>query len=229
MKRLSQVAAISLLSLSCSAQEVVDRMVAIVDKHVITQSDWDQQERFEALSEGRKYEPGKYSEAVLERLVDRALISESIARINFTHATREQVNMQIAEMRKQFPAAQSQTDHGWRKILGDYELSEEDLAQIVTEQLDVLRFVDVRFRPSVQIAPEEIERYYRETLLPELKKNNAALPPLKEVQERIRTLLTEQKVNGMLTSWLQSLRAQGSIQRISTTPIEAGQKPAVPR
>ncbi|MCU1286823.1 MAG: hypothetical protein JWO13_3173 [Acidobacteriales bacterium] len=231
MKPLFKIAVLLLLSLTCSAQEVVDRMIAVVNKHVITQSDWDQQERFEALVDGKKFDAQQHSDAVLERLIDRVLISESIARIQVAHATPEQVKMQIAEMRKQFPAAQGQSDDAWRKTLSEYGFSEEDLAQIVAEQLDVLRFVDIRFRPSVQVAPEEIEKYYRETFVPELKKSGSeiAIPPLKEVEARIHALLTEQKVNGMLNSWVQSLRTQSNIQRISTTPIEAGQKSVVPR
>jgi parvulin-like peptidyl-prolyl isomerase len=217
MKQLRQLAILISLTMPCFAQQVIDRMVAVVDNHVITQSDWEEQENFEALVEGRKAGPVRHLAESLERLIDRQLISEHIGRVTFEHATPEQVVIQISEIRKQV-GEQGKTDESWRKTLAAHSLSEEDLAQIVAGQLDVLRFVDVRFRPSVQIAPELIESYYQKTFLPELKKsgmNDAALPPLKQVEERIRQLLVEQRVNEVMNTWVQGLRTQANIQRLT--------------
>jgi parvulin-like peptidyl-prolyl isomerase len=231
MRQIRHLAALICLSLPCFSQQVVDRMVAVVNNRVITQSDWDEQEHFEALAEGRSPKTAQRSAASLERLVDRQLICEHIARVNFQHATPEQVAKQIAEIRKQLPAAQGQKDEAWKRTLAEYSIAEEDLDQLIADQLDVLRFVELRFRPSVQVAPEEIEGYYKQTFLPELKKSgtgDSQLPPLKDVQEKIRELLVEQRVNEILNGWMQSLRAQADIQRL--VPIDATnptvQKPA---
>jgi hypothetical protein len=221
MKRFAQFALLLSFSLLCAAQQpqVIDRMVAIVDNHVITQSDWDEQQRFEALAEGRSAAGIQPSAAALERLIDRVLISEHLSGARMQHATPEEIKAQIAAIRKQLPPAQGQDDASWRKTLAEYLISEEDLTQIVAEQVDVLRFVEIRFRPSVQVTPEEMEAYYNKTLVPELKKAGAPdsnLPQLKQVEDRIRQVLVEERVNEILNSWEQSLRAQANIRRIAT-------------
>jgi peptidyl-prolyl cis-trans isomerase SurA len=234
MKLFRHLAALICLSLPCFAQQVVDRMVAVVNNRVVTQSDWDEQEHFEALAEGRSPKTAQHSAATLERLIDRQLICAHIAVVNFQHATPEQVAKQIDEIRKQLPAAQGQTDEAWKRTLVEYSIAEEDLEQIITEQLDVLRFVDFRFRPSIQVAPEEVEAYYKQTLLPEMKKagtNDSQLPPLKDVQEKIRELLVEQRVNEILNNWMQTLRAQANIRRlvVADATEQSVQKPAEKR
>jgi peptidyl-prolyl cis-trans isomerase SurA len=224
MRRITQFALSFALLLPCAAQQVIDRMVAVVNNQVITQSDWDEQERFEALAEGRNAGAVQHSPAALERLIDRVLISEHLSGARLQHATPEDVSSQIAAIRKQLPPAQSQDDAAWRKTLAEYSIPEEDLAQIVAEQVDVLRFVEIRFRPNVQVSPEELESYYNKTFLPELKKagtGDAELPKLKQVEDRIRQVLVEQRVNEILNSWVQSLRAQANIRRIAPTTIES--------
>jgi len=208
-----------LLALPCAAQEVVDRIVAVVGNHIITQSDWEEQERFEAMAQGRPAADVQRSAATLERLIDRLLIDEQIEDIHFQRAAPPQVSEQLTEIRKQLPAAQ--TDEGWRKLLDGYSISEEDLAHIVSEQVDDLRFIEMRFRSGIHIAPYEIENYYNQILVPELKKTgtSAAAPPAKETEASIRRILIEQRLNELVGSWLQSLRAQANIQRLVATGV----------
>jgi parvulin-like peptidyl-prolyl isomerase len=225
MRRIAQLGLLLSLSLCCAGQKIVDRMVVVVNNHVITESDWDEQERFEALAEGRSPKNVEHSPAALERLIDRELISEHIRNVSFQHATPEQVAKQIAEIRKLIPAQQSRTEEDWKRTLAEYSLTEEDVEDIIARQLDVLRFVEVRFRPSVQVSPEEVDAYYKETFLPELKKSasSGSQPPLNQVKDKIKELLVEQRVNEILNNWVQGLRGQANIQRLDA-PSPAAQK-----
>jgi peptidyl-prolyl cis-trans isomerase SurA len=225
MRRIAQLGLLLSISLCCAAQTIVDKMVVVVNNRVITQSDWDQQERFEALAEGRSPKNVEHSAPALERLIDRELISEHIRNVSFQHATAEQIAKQIAEIRKQIPAQQSQTEEDWKKTLAEYSLTQEDLEDTIAKQLDVLRFVEVRFRPSVQVSADEVDAYYKETFLPELKKsaNGGSQPPLDQVKDKIRELLIEQRVNEILNNWVQNLRSQANILRMDA-PSLATQK-----
>jgi parvulin-like peptidyl-prolyl isomerase len=229
MRRIAQLGLLLSLSGACAAQIVVDRMVVVINKHVITQSDWDEQERFEALAEGRSPKSVEHSAAALERLIDRELISEHITNVSFQHATPEQVAKQVSEIRKEIAAQQSQTDEDWKRTLAQYSLTEEDIEDIISAQLDVLRLVEVRFRSSVQVSPEEVAAYYKESFLPELTKtgSNGSQPSLDQVKDKIKELLVEQRVNEMLNTWIQSLRNQADIQRLDA-PSPAAQKTGNP-
>ncbi len=209
------------------AQTTIDRVVAVVNKKVITQSDWDEQERFEALVNGRAPQSVEFSPASLDRLVDQQLMREQIDHVRFAPLSTEQIAAQVAAVRKQVAAELD--DAQWRAMLAKYSLSESEFAGRVAAQVEVMRFVDLRFRPSVHVDSELVESYYKQSLVPELMKAGStqeSLPPLKDVEPKIRSILSEQKLNEMLRMWLTSLRAQGRVKRIeaavkSVAPVGA--------
>ncbi|HUQ49284.1 MAG TPA: hypothetical protein VM056_01085 [Terriglobales bacterium] len=197
------------------AQVTIDRVVAIVNKQVITQSDWDEQERFEALVNGRPPEALDYSIASLDRLIDQVLMREQIDYVRFARITPEQVTAQVLSFRKQIPSAED--DQQWMNILRSYALTPDEFERRVGIQMDVLHFIDMRFRPNVRVESEQIENYYRQSLVPQMMKAGTsaeALPPLKEVEARIRSILSEQRLNEMLHMWLASLRTQGRVKKL---------------
>jgi hypothetical protein len=63
----------------------------------------------------------------------------------------------------------------------------------------------------VQIDSKTIEAYYREKFVPQLKPPVAAETPSADVAAKIRELLTEEKVNELMVSWLQSLRSESKV------------------
>jgi len=67
-------------------------------------------------------------------------------------------------------------------------------------------------RPSIHIDPTSVEAYYREQLVPELRKAGARVVTLVEVSPKIEELLTQKKIDELLTSWLRDLRVQSNIQ-----------------
>lgn len=211
-----------LLAQVALGQTTIDRVVAVVNKKVITQSDWDEQERFEALVNGRAPESVEFSLASLDRLVDQQLMREQIDHVRFEPLSPEQIATQVAGIRKQ--VAPGLDNIQWRELLAKYALSEAEFSARVTAQVEVMRFVDLRFRPSVHVDSDGVDKYYQQSLVPELMKAGApadAVPPLKEVEPKIRSILQEQKLNEMLRMWLTSLRSQGRVKRIGADKAPA--------
>src|SRR5258708_14593328 len=89
----------------------------------------------------------------------------------------------------------------------------------VRQQIGVMRLVDARLRPTVQIDSKSIEAYYRDQFVPRLKQAGASEVPLAEVSAKIRDLLTEEKVSELLLSWLQTLRSEGQVLVPAATPL----------
>jgi hypothetical protein len=96
-------------------------------------------------------------------------------------------------------------------VLGRFGLSEKDVVAHVQEQIDLMRLVDAHLRPTVQIDSKSVEAYYREKFIPQLKESIAPEAPPAEVAAKIRELLTEEKVNELMVSWLQSLRSESKV------------------
>jgi peptidyl-prolyl cis-trans isomerase SurA len=198
-------------SAAVPAPEVIDRIVATVNGRVILQSDWDEALCYEGLLSNRSLASFTDDDrrATLDRLIDLELLREQMKSADFGHATDAEVSARIAAARKQYPQANS--DEAWQSVLASYHLAERDLFAHVEQQIDVMRLVDVRLRPAVQIDSKSIEAYYRDQFVPKLKQAGASEVPLTEVSGKIRELLTQEKVSEMLVSWLQTLRSEGQV------------------
>jgi hypothetical protein len=78
--------------------------------------------------------------------------------------------------------------------------------------LELTRLIEARLLPSIQIDSRSIEIYYRETLIPQIRKSGGKQVSLAEVSPKIKEVLTQQKMNDLLVAWLRNLRAEGRIQ-----------------
>ena len=210
---------VSVLSLAPgrASAEVIDRIVATVNGRIILQSDWDEALCYEALLTNRTLAQFTDDDrrAVLDRLIDQELLREQMMSADFVHATDAEAEARVAEARKQYPQAAS--SEAWQALLANYHLTEKDLLARVRQQIDLLRLVEARLRPTVQIDSKSIEAYYREQFVPKLKQSGASEVSLAEVSGKIRELLTEQKVSELLVSWLQTLRSEGQVRTPGVT------------
>jgi peptidyl-prolyl cis-trans isomerase SurA len=201
-----------------ASAEVIDRIIATVNGRVILQSDWDEALCYEALLTNRT--PAQFTDddrrAVLDRLIDQELLREQMKSADFPHATDAEAAARIAEARKQ--SLQAASSEAWQALLANYHLTEKDLLAHVREQVDVMRLVDARLRPAVEIDSKSIEAYYRDQFVPKLKQSGTSEVPLAEVSAKIREVLTEQKVSELLVSWLQNLRSEGQVRIPGVTP-----------
>jgi hypothetical protein len=222
-----QVAIILLLASLAQAQ-VVDRMVAVVNKRVILESELDQAARVEFLLQDKPI--GSLTQAdraaVLERLIDRALLDQQIVNPAMLDPTPAELAAKVKEVRSGVPGAES--DERWKAVLAGYGLAPEDLEEQLTAQFRILRFVDLRFRGLVRVEKDAIAAYYQDRFLPEVRKRNVAAPALAEVSDKIEQILAEQRIDDLLNNWLKTLRAQAHIERMmggGPPPSNAGAQP----
>jgi len=213
------VVAVLALASPRSDAEVIDRIVAIVNGHVILQSDWEDSLCYEAFSSGRPLDQLTAADrkTALDHLIDQELLREQLRAPDSSHASPEQVAQRVAEIRKQYPNAE--TESGWQALLERYGLNQEDLKNRVAAQLDLMSLVDSRLRPAVNIDNKSIASYYQQELLPQLHESGAQSVPLAEVSGKIKELLTQKKITQLLTAWLQSLRAGSQIRSQALTAV----------
>jgi peptidyl-prolyl cis-trans isomerase SurA len=218
MRRISYLVLSLLLATTAAyAGDVVDRIVATVNGHVILQSDWDDAIHFEAFVEGKPL--GQITDQdrgrALDRLIDQELLREQ-TQGEAPQPPADEVKQRVAELRSQHDCTTADT---WRATLASYGLDENSLETRLAHDMATLRQVEARLRPSVQIDSQSIESYYRDEFLPKLKQSGAQEVPLAAVTGKIREILTEQKVNQLFTSWLHSLRAESKIHTSLEGPI----------
>ncbi len=92
-----------------------------------------------------------------------------------------------------------------------YGLTQAELKRHLSDSIQLMRMVEARLRPSIQIDQKAVESYYHDQLLPELKKAGSKEVALPEVFGHIRDLLAERRLNQLLSGWLATLRSESQI------------------
>jgi hypothetical protein len=211
------------VALPAAAGDILDRIVATVDNHIILESDWADALRYEAFVSGRALDQLRAEDrkAALDHLIDQELLREQMRASGFPHASSEEVDKSILEVRKQHPGAESEA--GWQAALQRYGLTEKEVKKRMALQVDLMGLVDARLRPNIVIDSKSIESYYNQELLPQLRQAGAKQVPLAEVSPKIKELLTQQKMNQMLVAWLEDLRSGSRIRTETGSAESAGQ------
>jgi hypothetical protein len=211
------------IALPALAGDILDRIVATVNSHIILQSEWQDAVRYEAFVDGRALDQIQAGDrkAALDRLIDQELLREQMRSSGFLPLSREEVEKRIQEIRKQYPGAENEP--GWRAALEHYGLTENELNKRVALQIELLSLVDARLRPNVVIDSKSIESYYNQELLPQLRQSGGEQVPLAEITPKIKELLTQKKMNQLLIAWLQDLRSGSEIRTETGLPDSGGQ------
>jgi peptidyl-prolyl cis-trans isomerase SurA len=195
---------------------VIDKVVAVVNNQAILASDLDNEIRLSVL------DPNNVGQGVLTRahaldeLIGRDLIQQQIRQEDEQAAlpSQAEVNDRLTEMRKQLPSCVREncaTEAGWKAFLAAHGLSQQRVENYLRYRLEILRFIEQRFRQGVSISQREIETYYHDTLLPQYATGETR-PPLDQVSSRIQEILLQQRVNVMFDEWLENLRKQGGVE-----------------
>jgi hypothetical protein len=125
-----------------------------------------------------------------------------------------EVDARLAEIRNQLPACVHKdcaSETGWKAFLSAHGLTPERVRSYLRYRIEILRFIEQRFRQGIQIPQQDIKTYYNDTLLPQYAKGEA-IPPLDQVAPRIQEILLQRRVNALFDGWLENLRKQGEIE-----------------
>jgi peptidyl-prolyl cis-trans isomerase SurA len=197
---------------------VLDKVVAVVGGDVILESDVDEERRFESIQPYRGSTAEFSRERAVQRLIDRTLILQQAELQTEPPIAESDLDAQLAKLRNDIPACAEyhcDTDAGWQRFLADRGFTTEGFRARWRKRMELLRFIEIRFRNGIEISDDEIKTYYEKTMLPEYAKQKVTPPKLETISKRIEEVLLQQQVGNLLRDWLRSLRAQGSV-RIMT-------------
>jgi hypothetical protein len=199
-----------------SAPEVLDKAVAVVNNHAILSSDLDEEIRLSVLDPGRGGEGVLTHKRALEQLISRTLIQQQIRQedAQATEPSQSEMNARLMQLRKEIPACIRQncaSDAGWKVFLAVHDLTQERVEAYLRYRVEILRFIELRFRQGIQISQQEIETYYHDILLPQYAAGEA-VPSLDAVAPRIQEILLQRQVNVLFDDWLKNLRQQGDVE-----------------
>jgi peptidyl-prolyl cis-trans isomerase SurA len=200
---------------------LLDKVVAVVNKHVILASDLDDEIRLSILDATQLGQGQPTRERALEQLISRTLVEQQIGDedTEASQPTAEDIKARVNDLRRELPAcvnSRCDTEAGWKTFLDAHGLTEESVEAYLRYRLTILQFIERRFRPGIRIPQDQVEAYYNVTLIPQYAAGEP-VPPLDKVAPRIEEILLEQQVNVLFDQWLDNLRRQGDVEVVDQT------------
>jgi hypothetical protein len=212
------LAALCAISLTAA---IIDEIAVTVGNQAITEGEITREIRLSSLLNG---EAPDYSldsrRRAAGRLIEQALIRREMSFGSYPPISPQQVDDALADTRKARGGASALND-----LLQRQKLTLQDLRDYLTWQLELLKFIDLRFRPAVQVTPEDVEKYYRDTIVPASPPGKA--PALNDVREDIDKKLTAERVDQQLDDWIKRSRSRSVIRYIdSGLSVEPNAQPS---
>jgi len=201
---------------SAGQRVTLDRVVAVVNGDLILESDLDEEARMVAFQPIRVQEAAT-REQLIERLIDRDLILQQIRLLPQVAIEDAQVDSELRVLRKNIPACAEygcETDAGWERFVAAQGFTVAELRERWRQRMEVLRFVEARFRMGIRISQAEMDAYYTGTLVPAYEKEKVSAPAEATIADQIQEILLQQQVDKLLDDWLTSLRAEGSVRTV---------------
>jgi hypothetical protein len=99
----------------------------------------------------------------------------------------------------------------FQDALESYGITSDDLTHRLWWQLTLLRFIDYRFRPGIQIPTSDVQAYYRQQVSQWEQKGTKPIPTLEESRDQIEEILTQKRIDKALDQWIKDTRSQVTI------------------
>lgn len=184
---------------------VVDRIVARIEGDIILLSQVRELGAFQQLVEGK----AESDDRLLAELIEQWIVDTEATESRFPQPAQSEVDRELARL-----AAQVGSQDAYTGKLRELGLAATQVRQLLARQIYIERYIDYKFRPSVQIKSEDVQNYYQKELLPELARKNQAepAPRLVDVGGQILELLTQRAITDLATKWLEDTKSRLKIE-----------------
>jgi hypothetical protein len=185
---------------------VVDRIAVTVGNQVITETEIIQEIALTAFLNGEK--PAFTAEnkrKAADQLVEQKLVRKEMDMGHYPEAGDDQAKELLAKTAKNLGGE----DQMRRELAAD-GLTESDLEKHLLRQLTLVRFIDLRFRPAIQVTAQDVADYYQRVVVPkQTPGQNAALA---DVRDQILQVLTTERADQQLDEWLKHAKTTTRIE-----------------
>jgi hypothetical protein len=200
------VAALTVMPGSCAA--IIDRVAVSVGNSAITESELERQLRTTAFQNRQKLEfTPEAKRRVANRLVEQKLVKRELELSRYAFPSEADMKPLLDEVKSNYV-----DEPAFQKALSEYGITLEDLKRQLHWQLTLLRFIEMRFRPGIEVNEQEIRDYFEREIQPAAHKENPGhSASLEKHREQIEEILTSQKVDQSLDAWLKGARVQANV------------------
>ena len=199
-------AAAVLLALAGRA-DIIDRIAVSVGNRVITASELDRQIRVTAFLNGAKpdFSPAA-KRAAADRMVEQRLIQNELESSRYPVPTVAEIAPQLTQFKQKY----FHGDEEYGRALAEAGITEKDIEAELLWQRTLLLFIEVRFRPGVQVTDQDIQDYFDMVVAPAARAAGQT-PALDQYHDQIEQKLTGDRVDQEIDRWLRNVRRRTQI------------------
>jgi hypothetical protein len=189
---------------SQSRPQVVDCIVAVVNKQVITLTDLRLVDRFGLYEIEEKAEAADRSARLLDKLIDQKVVLDLAAGSRAAEKAKVETSLESLIGRLGPEKARAE--------LEAFGLTPEDLKPYLEEKILCEIIIAERFAQSSSVSLKEIEAYYAETYVPAQKKLGLEPRPMIAMLDTIESEIKRVKAEAQVALWIKNLRKQAEIE-----------------
>jgi hypothetical protein len=189
--------------------QIVDAIVVRIEDDIITLSELRELAAYQQLLDGHS----QSNEEIRSELIEQWVVNNEATTTGFPLPAQTEADREVSRVESSFssPAV-------YQQRLEAIGLTGAAVRRIVTRQIYLARYLDYKFRSSIQVTDAAIADYYRDRLVPELKAKSQQPPPLTDVTEQIQEVLVEQGVNERTAAWFDETKPR---LKIELEPMDA--------
>jgi hypothetical protein len=187
--------------------DIIDRIAITVGNEVITESQIDEEIRITAFLNRDKLDVSAAARKLAAgRLIEQSLVKHEMNLSHYPLPQEGDAGAALSGIKATYP---SQAD--FASALESYGISEADLTRRLLWQFTLVRFIDYRFRPGIQIPNADVQTYYEQQVSGWERQGIKPIPTLEDSRDQIEEILTQKRIDQALDQWMADTRKQVSI------------------
>jgi hypothetical protein len=189
--------------------EIIDRIAASVARKVITTSDLDREIRVTAFLNGVKPDFSSANKhATIDRMIEQKLVERELENGRYPTPQPADILPALEAFRKRFYP----NDADYQRALAGYGITDDDVKRALLWQRTLLEFIEVRFRPGVQVTDQQIQGYFDKVVAPAARAAHPGQPVfLSDYRDQIEQTLAGQKEDADMDTWLREAKRRNEI------------------
>jgi len=188
--------------------EIIDQIAVTVDNRVVTTSEIDEALRVAAFLNGEKPDLGPAAQRrMADRLIEQILVRREMGLTRYPEPSPSEVAATLDQAKRRFSG-----EAQFQQEMAAYNLTQRQIENALGRQITLLRYIDLRFRPEVQVQENEVQQYYETVFLPEIRKKGIAPEPtFEDARAQCEEALTSGLVDKRVDAWLVGARERARI------------------
>ena len=189
--------------------EIIDRIAVSVGERVITVTDIEREIRVNAFLNGAQPDLSRANRRVTaDKMVEQKLIQRELETSRYPQAGPAEIEPVLAD----FKSEHFKDDDAYARSLAAYGITEQNVRAELLWQRNMLRFIEIRFRPGVQVTDEEVLKYFDGTVAPAARAAHPGeAPRLEDYRTQIEEKLTGDRADEEMNRWLELVRRRVQI------------------